>query len=171
MPERRQVRSPKAPSHKLKNFVGSLTFYCISKSDGKIAQNDSLVQTNLSCTHTKFTRKKNQFRGCQQNHLTFVIGSSWIFLHNESGFISDFCFRYLQFIHFFLLHYITKFKIPKFKTRKLMIPSNITWNMIPIYLPKLICEAAENLFVHPLPLREILAYYWDFPALHRIDWD
>lgn len=72
---------------------------------------------------------------------------------------------------FFLLHYITKFKIPKFKTRKLMIPSNITWNMIPIYLPKLICEAAENLFVHPLPLREILAYYWDFPALHRIDWD
>lgn len=70
------MRSPKAPSHKLKNFVGSLTFYCISKSDGKIAQNDALVQTNLSCTHTKFTRKKNQFRGCQQNHLTFVIGSS-----------------------------------------------------------------------------------------------
>ena len=70
------MRSPKAPSHKLKNFVGSPTFYCISKSDGKIAQNDALVQTNLSCTHTKFTRKKNQFRGCQQNHLTFIIGSS-----------------------------------------------------------------------------------------------
>ena len=78
MPERRQVRSPKAPSHKLKNFVGSLTFYCISKSDGKIAQNDSLVQTNLSCTHTKFTRKKKSISGVSAESFDL---HNWLFLN------------------------------------------------------------------------------------------
>lgn len=159
MPERRQVRSPKAPSHKLKNFVGSLTFYCVSKSDGKIAQNDSLVQTNLSCTHTKFTRKKKSISGVSAESFDL---HNWLFLNIFSQRIrihQRFLFSISTIHSFFFLHYITKFKIPKFKTRKLLIPSNITWNMIPIYLPKLICEAAENLFVHPLPLREILAYY------------
>lgn len=78
MPERRQVWSPKAPSHKLKNFVGSLTFYCISKSDGKIAQNDSLVQTNLSCTHTKFTRKKKSISVVSAESFDL---HNWLFLN------------------------------------------------------------------------------------------